>query len=152
STFDIFGTLSAGAELHLVPPEFNLLPPKLAQFIREARLTQWFSVPSVLNMMAKFDVVIPGDIELRHHIEDRRYREPLREPGFAMVLGTVGPQNDGEVRCRDPGRLSRSAPGAVVRRSDTDAHPDLLDAPAAARALHQPVRPHRGDDREQLLH
>ncbi|HYT15174.1 MAG TPA: amino acid adenylation domain-containing protein [Burkholderiales bacterium] len=61
STFDIFGTLSAGAELHLVPAELNLLPPKLAQFIREARLVQWFSVPSVLNMMAKFDVVAPGD-------------------------------------------------------------------------------------------
>jgi amino acid adenylation domain-containing protein len=61
STFDIFGTLSAGAELHLVPPELNLLPPKLAQFIREGGLTQWFSVPSVLNLLAKFDAVRPGD-------------------------------------------------------------------------------------------
>jgi len=61
STFDIFGTLSAGAELHLVPPELNLLPPKLAQFIRDASLTQWFSVPSVLNLMAKFDAVRHGD-------------------------------------------------------------------------------------------
>jgi amino acid adenylation domain-containing protein len=61
STFDIFGTLTAGAELHLVPPEHNLLPPKLAQFVREADLTQWFSVPSVLNLMAKFDVVRQGD-------------------------------------------------------------------------------------------
>jgi len=57
STFDVFGTLWAGAELHLVPPELNLLPHKLAQFIREARLTQWFSVPSVLNLMANFDVL-----------------------------------------------------------------------------------------------
>ena len=40
STFDVFGTLWGGAELHLVPPELNLLPHKLAQFIREARLTQ----------------------------------------------------------------------------------------------------------------
>lgn len=61
STFDIFGTLGAGAELHLVPPALNLLPHKLAQFIRESRLTQWFSVPSVLNLMAKFDAVEPGD-------------------------------------------------------------------------------------------
>jgi amino acid adenylation domain-containing protein len=61
STFDIFGTLSAGAELHLVPPELNLPPPKLAQFIRDASLTQWFSVPSVLNLMAKFDAVRHGD-------------------------------------------------------------------------------------------
>ena len=66
STFDIFGTLGAGAELHLVPPALNLLPHRLAQFIRKSRLTQWFSVPSVLNLMAKFDAVEPGDFpELR---------------------------------------------------------------------------------------
>jgi amino acid adenylation domain-containing protein len=57
STFDIFGTFAAGAELHLVPPELSLLPHKLAEFIRDAELTQWFSVPSILNYMAKFDVV-----------------------------------------------------------------------------------------------
>ena len=61
STLDIFGTLWAGAELHLVPPELNLLPHKLAQLIRDARLTQWFSVPSVLNLMANFDVVGQDD-------------------------------------------------------------------------------------------
>lgn len=66
STFDIFGTLGAGAELHLVPRALNLLPHKLAQLMRKSRLTQWFSVPSVLNLMAKFDVVQQGDFpELR---------------------------------------------------------------------------------------
>lgn len=61
STFDVFGALLAGAELHLVPPELNLLPNKLAQFIREHELVQWFSVPSVMNYMAKMDVVRAGD-------------------------------------------------------------------------------------------
>jgi len=61
STFDIYGALGVGAELHLVPPELNLLPHKLAQLIRDARLTQWFSVPAVLTLMAKFAVVAPGD-------------------------------------------------------------------------------------------
>lgn len=61
STFDIYGALSAGAALYLVPPELNLLPNKLADFIRDAELTQWFSVPSVLNYMAKFDVVAIND-------------------------------------------------------------------------------------------
>jgi amino acid adenylation domain-containing protein len=61
ATLDTFGALWAGAELHLVPPELNLLPHKLAQFMREARLTQWFSVPSTLNLMAKFDVVADHD-------------------------------------------------------------------------------------------
>ncbi|MFT3768683.1 MAG: amino acid adenylation domain-containing protein [Minicystis sp.] len=61
STFDIYGTLAVGAELHLVPPEFNLLPHKLAELIRTQALTQWFSVPSALAYMAKFDVVAQGD-------------------------------------------------------------------------------------------
>ena len=57
SMFDIFGTFAAGGELHLVPPDLNILPHKLAAFIRTSALTQWFSVPSVLTYMAKFDVV-----------------------------------------------------------------------------------------------
>ena len=61
STFDIYGTFAVGARLHLVPPEASLLPNKIAEFIRASELTQWFSVPSVLNYMAKFDVVRPND-------------------------------------------------------------------------------------------
>ncbi len=61
STFDLFGTLGAGATLYPVPPELSLLPHRLAEFIRRTELTQWFSVPSVLNYMAKFDAVRQGD-------------------------------------------------------------------------------------------
>jgi amino acid adenylation domain-containing protein len=61
SFFDIFGSFAAGAELHLVPPEVMLLPNKLAEWIRRSRLTQWFSVPSVLHYMAGFDVVREND-------------------------------------------------------------------------------------------
>lgn len=61
STFDLFGTLSSGAQLHLVSPALNLVPGKLADFIRASELTQWFSVPSVLNFMAKADVVAEND-------------------------------------------------------------------------------------------
>src|SRR5437762_5765947 len=60
STFDIFSTLGAGAELHLTPSGVNLLPHKKAQHIRKARLTQWFSVPSVPHPNAKVDGVRPG--------------------------------------------------------------------------------------------
>jgi amino acid adenylation domain-containing protein len=61
STMDIYSTFAAGAQLHMVPPEVNLLPQKLAAFIRDSELTQWFSVPSILNHMIKYDVVTPGD-------------------------------------------------------------------------------------------
>jgi amino acid adenylation domain-containing protein len=61
STFDIYGALAAGAQLHLVPAELNLVPNRLAEFIRGAELTQWFSVPSVLSYMAGQDVVAHDD-------------------------------------------------------------------------------------------
>ena len=61
STFDIYGTLSNGAQLYLVTPEQCLLPHKLAEFIRSSELTQWFSVPSLLNYMAGLDVVKEND-------------------------------------------------------------------------------------------
>ncbi len=61
STFDMFGAFAAGAELHLVSPALNLLPHKMADFIRTSELTQWFSVPSILSYMAKFDVVSLND-------------------------------------------------------------------------------------------
>ncbi|MEM9652053.1 MAG: amino acid adenylation domain-containing protein, partial [Actinomycetota bacterium] len=66
STFDIYGALGAGAELHLVPPAMNLLPHKLADWIRESGLTQWFSVPTVFAQLVQAGVVAPGDFpELR---------------------------------------------------------------------------------------
>jgi amino acid adenylation domain-containing protein len=61
STFDIYGTFSSGAELHLVPSETSVNPRGLAAMIRDAGLTQWFSVPSVLTYMAKFDAVANED-------------------------------------------------------------------------------------------
>ena len=61
STFDLWGTFLAGAQLHLVPYEISLLPNKMADFIRRSELTQWFSVPSALKYMAQFDVVRLND-------------------------------------------------------------------------------------------
>ena len=61
STFDLYGAFAVGAEVHLVPPKLNLFPKGLIGFMRERRLTQWFSVPSVLTYLARFDAVGEGD-------------------------------------------------------------------------------------------
>ncbi len=61
STFDIYGAVAAGAELHLVPAEMSLIPGQLARLIRSAELTQWFSVPSTMTYMAKFGVIVYDD-------------------------------------------------------------------------------------------
>ena len=67
SVFDIFATFGAGAELHLVPRRVRLLPHEVARFIQERELTLWFSVPSQLAYVARFDGIgseRPGS--LRH--------------------------------------------------------------------------------------
>lgn len=61
STFDLYGAFAAGAEVHLVPAKLNLFPKGLISFMRERRLTQWFSVPSVLTYLTRFDAVEGGD-------------------------------------------------------------------------------------------
>ena len=61
STFDLYGAFAAGAEVHLVTPKLNLFPKKLIGFMRDRRLTQWFSVPSVLTYLTRFDAVENGD-------------------------------------------------------------------------------------------
>ncbi|WP_435272627.1 amino acid adenylation domain-containing protein [Streptomyces parvulus] len=66
SLWDVFGSLTAGAELHLMSGRDNLLPSTVADFIAGARLQQWLTVPSVLTSMAGLDVVSHGDFpELR---------------------------------------------------------------------------------------
>jgi non-ribosomal peptide synthetase component F len=61
STFDIYGTMLAGGELHLVPSPANMLPKALAAFIRDSTITQWFSVPSTLAFMLTGEAVREGD-------------------------------------------------------------------------------------------
>ena len=61
SFLDIFGAFASGAAVHLVPTGLNVLPNRLAAFIRDRELTQWFSVPSVLAYLAQFDVIRSGD-------------------------------------------------------------------------------------------
>ena len=61
STFDLYGAFAAGAEVHLVPAKLNLFPKGLISFMRDRRLTQWFSVPSVLTYLTRFDAVEDGD-------------------------------------------------------------------------------------------
>src|SRR5262249_42615720 len=61
STFDIYGSQAGGAELHLVDATRTLVPHKLSQLIRDAALTQWFSVPSTMTYMAKLGAIDHGD-------------------------------------------------------------------------------------------
>ena len=51
SIFDIFAAVKAGARIALVPDRLSTFPVKLAQFIRDERISIWYSVPSALTLM-----------------------------------------------------------------------------------------------------
>ena len=51
SIFDIFASIGAGARIALVPDRLSTFPVKLAQFIRDERISIWYSVPSALSLM-----------------------------------------------------------------------------------------------------
>ncbi len=60
STFDIYGSLAAGSQLFIVDPSISVIPGKLSKFILDNRLTQWFSVPSLLSYLARFNAIPAG--------------------------------------------------------------------------------------------
>ena len=52
SVFDIFSACRAGACTVLLPPLTSMFPVRLAEWIQTQRVTVWYSVPSVLTMLA----------------------------------------------------------------------------------------------------
>jgi amino acid adenylation domain-containing protein len=51
SVFDLFAASKAGATLVLVPGQLSLFPADLARWIRDAGISVWYSVPSILTLL-----------------------------------------------------------------------------------------------------
>jgi amino acid adenylation domain-containing protein len=51
SVFDLFAAGWAGAAVVLVPPTISIFPVELARFMRDAEISVWYSVPSILTML-----------------------------------------------------------------------------------------------------
>ena len=60
SVFDLFAAAYGAATLVLVPPRTSVFPVEVARFLREQRITVWYSVPSILTAMTTQGVVEPG--------------------------------------------------------------------------------------------
>jgi amino acid adenylation domain-containing protein len=58
STFDLFAAAWGGATVVLVPSEASIFPIELVRFIRESKITVWYSVPSILTLL-----VLRGGLE-----------------------------------------------------------------------------------------
>lgn len=52
SVFDIYASCMAGARMVVVPPMTAMFPVRLARWIEEQHISVWYSVPSVLTLLA----------------------------------------------------------------------------------------------------
>jgi len=67
SIFDIFATASRGATLLPVPDGISVFPARLSDWVKNNRISIWYSVPSALTMMAQqsnFATATYGDLRL----------------------------------------------------------------------------------------
>jgi amino acid adenylation domain-containing protein len=62
SVFDLYAAARGGASVTLVPRAASVLPRELARFLGEARITVWYSVPSVLTALTARGGLRPGDL------------------------------------------------------------------------------------------
>ncbi len=54
SVFDIFATCKAAACMVVVPEMTSIFPARLAQWLEQEQISVWYSVPSVLTMLATY--------------------------------------------------------------------------------------------------
>ncbi len=62
STFDLYAAASAAATVVLVPSLVSVFPSEVRRFIETAGITVWYSVPSILAMLAIGGGLEPGDL------------------------------------------------------------------------------------------
>jgi amino acid adenylation domain-containing protein len=62
SILDIFAAARAGAAVVLIPRSLAAFPPLLAKLVAETGITVWYSVPSLLTMLAARGGLAPGDL------------------------------------------------------------------------------------------
>jgi amino acid adenylation domain-containing protein len=51
SVFDLYAAAHSGAAVALVPSGISAFPIEVARFMQDARITVWYSVPSILSML-----------------------------------------------------------------------------------------------------
>ena len=97
SIVDIYGTLFAGATLHLVPKMYFSFPAMLMQYIEKHRITALYWVPSALCMIANLkafevadissirDVIFSGEVMPVRAL--RAWREALPDARFVNTYG-----------------------------------------------------------------
>jgi amino acid adenylation domain-containing protein len=65
---DLYVSAMARAALVIVPPETSVFPLQLAEFMERHGITIWYSVPSVLSMLALHGKLAPGRCSSLRHV------------------------------------------------------------------------------------
>jgi amino acid adenylation domain-containing protein len=123
STFDIFNMALCGATCVLVPGHSVWMPRFLVQFLREARITCWYSVPSILagmledGRMAQHDypgvrlVLFAGEVFRGRYVSQLQAAVPQ-----AVCANLYGPTETNVVTwCRVPRGFDGSEPLPIGR-------------------------------------
>ena len=77
SVFDLFAAAHGGAATVLVPPRTSVFPRSVANFIRDKRISVWYSVPTALRRMATADEVADGRLAASA-LRPESWRQPTR--------------------------------------------------------------------------
>jgi L-proline---[L-prolyl-carrier protein] ligase len=97
STFDLYAAALVGAPVILVPTGLSVFPSQVRSFIEAARITVWYSVPSILTMLvlrgglqngdfeALRTILFAGEVFPTKHL--RRLMELLPHVRFANLYG-----------------------------------------------------------------
>lgn len=97
SVFDLYAAAKAGAAVVIVPAQLALFPVELARWIREAEITVWYSVPSILTLLvlrgklaevelpALRTILFAGEVFPTKHLH--RLMELLPHVRFANLFG-----------------------------------------------------------------
>lgn len=62
SVFDLFAAAAVGAPVVLVPQSLSVYPVELTRFISDQEITVWYSVPSILSLLASRGRLRIGDL------------------------------------------------------------------------------------------
>ncbi len=97
SAFDIFGALTSGASLVIVPDRIRASAERVADVIERERVSIWFSGPAILTQLAKHErasslsslriLAFAGEVFPLAHL--RNLRRQLPQPRYLHVWGST---------------------------------------------------------------
>lgn len=129
SVFDIFATIMGGGTIVPVPDRLSTFPVRLAEFIREQRISIWYSVPSALTLMLQrgnFAAAPYPDLRVllfAGEVFPIKYLHQLRRAVTARLYNLYGPTETNvctyyEVTERDLERQTPVPIGRAIRNYD----------------------------------